>query len=120
MFDIGHRAVYVGIHMPLKNKSHRHRHHKHRHHRSKENNTDHDASQGDSQTPLLSAQPPAKERRPSGETLNLNNIPVLYDSANDITEDLIYNQHAPMSIEINLVKWMLFCDEYSLNDAVSS
>ncbi|XP_071822946.1 electroneutral sodium bicarbonate exchanger 1-like isoform X2 [Apostichopus japonicus] len=63
----GHRAVYVGIHMPLKNKSHRHRHHKHRHHRSKENNTDHDASQGDSQTPLLSAQPPAKERRPSEE-----------------------------------------------------
>lgn len=58
----GHRAIYVGIHMPLKNKGQRHRHRKHRHHRSKENNTENDGGANDSNTPLLDKE---KDRKPS-------------------------------------------------------
>ncbi|XP_033629654.1 sodium bicarbonate cotransporter 3-like isoform X1 [Asterias rubens] len=57
----GHRAVYVGVHMPLKSRHH-HRHHRHKHHKHKKNGLDESDSSHDvgpsSETPLL------KEERP--------------------------------------------------------
>ncbi|XP_022104609.1 sodium bicarbonate cotransporter 3-like isoform X2 [Acanthaster planci] len=52
----GHRAVYVGVHMPLKPRHH-HRHHRHKHHKHKKNGLDESDSNQDigpsSETPLL-------------------------------------------------------------------
>ena len=57
----GHRAVYVGVHMPLKPRHH-HRHHRHKHHKHRKNGLEESDSNQDfgpsSETPLLKEEKP--------------------------------------------------------------